>query len=298
MAVIEPVHIQIKKAIKVTILKAIACLLTVALAASATAQDWHPGKMGEDAPGGKVVKIPSSDIHLHGVIYYPPQPTENKKLPAVIIVHGWAPYDARAAEPYTYVAKEYAEHGFIAMAITLRGWPQTGGKDDCGLTQPQDVARAAQWLSKQPQVDPTRIGLMGQSLGGQVALLAAGLSKTIKATAAYFPITDFRLWGVTTNLPQAVLDDYIFGMCKQNGTPEARSPLNSAHKIHGAVLLLHGDMDTNVIVAHSKLLQQLMHEAKQDVRLYVAKGGGHGSGGKGWENHNQIVYDFFSQKLH
>lgn len=272
-------------------------LVAVFLAQSATAADWHPGKMGEDAPGGTEVKIPSRDLHLHGVMYYPPQATENKKLPAIIIVHGWTPYAARAAEPYTYVAQEYAQQGFIAMAITLRGWPQTGGKDDCGLRQPQDLAAAAKWLARQPQVDAKRIGLMGQSLGAQVALLAAGLTNTIKATAAYFPITDFRLWGVTTSLPQAALDDYIFGMCKQTGTPEARSPLMFAHKIHGAVLLLHGDEDTNVIIAHSKLMQQKMQEAKQDVRLHVAKGGGHGSGGKGWENHNQIVYEFFRQKL-
>lgn len=271
--------------------------IALTLLQSVYAQDWHPGKMGEDAPGGNVVKIPSSDIQMRGVIYYPKATKENEKFPAVIIVHGWTPYGARAGEPYTYVAKEYSENGFIAMAITLRGWPESGGQDDCGLKQPRDIASAAEWLSKQPQVNPKRIGLMGQSLGGQVVLSAAALTKSVKATAAYFPITDFRLWGVTTGLPQPVLDDYIYGMCAQNGTPEDRSPLYTSQKIHGAVLLLHGDNDTNVLIAHSKLIQQKMLESKQDVTLYVAKGGGHGSGGNGWENHNQIVFDFFNKKL-
>lgn len=138
---------------------------------------------------------------------------------------------------------------------------------------------------------------MGQSLGGQVVLSAAALTKTIKAAVAYFPITNFRLWGVTTSLPQPVFDDYIYGMCAKNGTLEDRSPLYISQEIDGAVLLLHGENDTNILIAHSKLMQQKMLEEKQDVTLFVAKGGGHGAGGVGWENHSQIVFDFINKKL-
>lgn len=35
-----------------------------------------------------------------------------------------------------------------------------------------------------------------------------------------------------------------------------------------------------------------MLESNQEVTLYVVKGGGHGSGGPGWENHNKIVFCF------
>lgn len=179
----------------------------------------------------------------------------------------------------------------------MRGWPETGGKDDCGLQQPHDIVKAAKWLAQQPRVNPDKIGLMGQSLGGQVALSAAALDDIFKATAAYFPITDFRLWGVTTSLPQDALADYIYGMCTKSGTPEDRSPLYTSQNIKGAVMLLHGENDTNVILAHSKLIHQKMIENGQDSTLYIAKKGGHGSGGPGWENHNKIVYDFFNKKL-
>lgn len=86
-------------------------------------------------------------------------------------------------------------------------------------------------------------------------------------------------------------------LCAQNGTPEDRSPLYASQKIHGAVLLLHGDNDTNVLIAHSKLMQQKMLESTQDVTLFIAKGGGHGAGGNGWESHSQIVFDFLNKKL-
>lgn len=38
--------------------------LAFALLQRAHAQDWHPGKTGEDAMDGKVVKIPSDDIQM------------------------------------------------------------------------------------------------------------------------------------------------------------------------------------------------------------------------------------------
>ena len=268
-------------------------LLSLIYSGDACAQ--HPGKPGENAPGGVEVHIPSDDITIYGLLY---RANKNSgKAPGVVIVHGWAPYNVSPIEEYSYVAREYAEAGYNALAITLRGWKPTGGNDDCGLKQPKDVISAARWLAKQPGVNPDKIALTGQSLGGQVVLSAAALDNIIKATAAYFPITDFRLWGVTTALPQTVLKDYIYGMCAKVGTPEDRSPLYTSQNINGAIILLHGENDTNVILAHSKLMHQKMIESGQDSTLYIAKKGRHGSGGPGWKDHNKIVYDFFHKKL-
>jgi dipeptidyl aminopeptidase/acylaminoacyl peptidase len=60
---------------------------------------------------------------------------------------------------------------------------------------------------------------------------------------------------------------------------------------------MHGDQDSNVILRHSQLMYDRMTAAHQDVTLYVAKGGQHGSGGPGWENHNAVAYDFFRRKF-
>lgn len=248
-----------------------------------------PGKFAE---GGIEVMIPSGEIKTYGVLYRPE--TRSNKLPAIIFVHGWMPYDKNPGMEYSYPAKEFADDGFVTLSVTLRGWEPTGGMDDCGYSQPSDLIEVVKWLSLQEGVDPERIALWGQSLGGQVVLSAA-VSERVKATVAYFPITDFRLWGVTTSL-EGIKQDYIYGMCAKEGLPEDRSPLVTADRIQGAVLLLHGDQDENVIVTHSKLMHQKMSELNKDVKIRIMKNARHGIG-PGWDGHNKIVLEYFKEKL-
>lgn len=53
----------------------------------------HPGILGEDAPGGREVMIPSDDIPMNGV-QYQPKMDKGDKLLRVVIVHGWSPCDS------------------------------------------------------------------------------------------------------------------------------------------------------------------------------------------------------------
>lgn len=277
---------------KIILLKA--TLILILLSNLSFAQN-HPGKAGEDAPGGQTVKIKSSDIEMHGVLYRPKSIA--KKLPAIIIIHGWEQYNLRGGEAHTYFAKEISEKGFITLGITLRGWKDTGGTDDCGLKQVTDIVNVVEWLSKQPGVDAEQIGLLGQSLGGQIALTAAAKDNSIKAVVAYFPVTDFKLWGETTNHSQQMLDDYIYGMCAEEGTPMDRSPMFMTDKINASVLFMHGDKDKNTIIDHSILMYLKMLKQNKDVELFIAKNGGHGSYGTGWENHFNYMIDYFRKKL-
>jgi hypothetical protein len=48
-----------------------------------------------------------------------------------------------------------ADDGYVALALALRGWPPSGGADDCALRQPDDVAAAAAWLRTLPACSPT-----------------------------------------------------------------------------------------------------------------------------------------------
>ncbi|WP_309122086.1 acetylxylan esterase [Paenibacillus sp.] len=50
-----------------------------------------------------------------------------------------------------------------------------------------DCLRAAQWMSKQPELDPKRLGVVGGSQGGGLALLVSALHEKIGLTVADIP---------------------------------------------------------------------------------------------------------------
>ena len=129
---------------------------------------------------------------LGGILFRPAN--TSKPQPAIIVLHGWAQPGVAGAPRVEGTARRLAERGYVALALSMRGWPPSSGWDDCGTAQPDDVAKAADWLATLPGVDGDSIGVLGFSLGGQVALLSATRSVRIKAIVAYFPITDIQRW--------------------------------------------------------------------------------------------------------
>ena len=56
----------------------------------------------------------------------------------------------------------------------------------------QDVRAAVQWLSTRPSVRPDAIGVVGASLGANLALLAAVDQPLVRVVAAVSPSLDYR----------------------------------------------------------------------------------------------------------
>lgn len=271
-------------------------LVAMLVFAMANTYAAHPGVPGQDAPGGEVVKISSDGVELHTVLYLPD--THANSLPALILVHGFKSYSARGGEWDTYWAKEIAEtKGYAVLSVTMRGWPDTGGIDDCGLQQPKDIANAIRWLARHPRIDPDRIGLIGGSQGGQVVLLASTIERSVRAVVAQFPVTDIELWATNSNLREGVLK-YIATICAEPGSQRQRSPRFVAGDIDAAVLLMHGDNDHQVQYEHSLVMKKALEDSRTDVELFTAVGGGHGNmKGPGWEDGERVLFDFLLRKL-
>jgi len=245
---------------------------------------------------GTRVTIPGDDITLSGILYGPADPDKND--PAVIVLHGWLEPEENGADMVSIVAWHLAREGYVALALSMRGWPDTGGQDDCGGKQPFDVVRAVEWLSQQPGVNPNRIGLLGFSQGGQVALLAAGLTPKIKAVVAFFPVTDLDRWAQTTQAP-GIKDAYVPQVCAKDLGLKAKSPLYAACAIHAPTLLIHGEKDTRVPMEQSLEMAKKMLDCDKKVQLQLVKGGKHmlEKDHKGWLEAWNSAKAFFQQHL-
>ncbi len=192
----------------------------------------------------------------------------NKKAPGVVLLHGWG----RSAELLAEEAVSLAAQGYVALTLSMRGWGQTGGNDDCGLQQPDDTVLALRWLAQRPEVNGARLGIIGFSKGGQVALLTAARTRSLRAVVAYYPITDID--SLATTSTQFGVQSYVSGTCAIGGTA-ARSPVASAARISGSVLLIHGDADTTVPARQSILMQEALRRAGKRVELHLVPGAQH-----------------------
>ena len=129
---------------------------------------------------------------------------------------------------------------------------------------------AIDWLAKRPLVDRDRIGLVGASMGGQVALLAAAHKPPIKAVASFFAPTDLARWREANPFMRDYLDD----LCGPEGLP-VRSPILRVAQIDAPVLLIHGDLDENVPVAQSVAMVQALRDHGKDAEAFVIAGASH-----------------------
>ncbi len=245
----------------------------IALVAACAAGDPPTAPTSTSAPlspGRLEVSIAVGGLILGGILY---RPETIEARAAIIVLHGWQPAGTNGAATVEARARRFADQGYVALALAMRGWPPSGGTDDCGLRQPDDVVSAASWLRNQPGVVGDRVAVVGFSQGGQVALLAAARDPRIRAVAAYFPVTDVGRWKTTTTHPD--IPTYITAVCEPGGVA-ARSPIAEPGRLTAPVLLVHGDRDTRVPTEQSELLSAAARSAASlPTELLIVPGAQH-----------------------
>lgn len=216
------------------------------------------------------VTLPGAGVSLGGILFRPEIAAGSRG--AVLVLHGWATAGTNGAAQVENRARRYSEDGYVALALSMRGWPRSGGVDDCGLRQPDDVVAAVRWLAGQPGVDPARVALVGFSQGGQVALLTGARGAAVRAVVAYYPVTDVARWKDTTTHPE--IPGYVRAVCEPGGTAP-RSPLQNARAIVPPVLLVHGDLDRRVPTEQSLLLHDALAALGKPTTLLLVPGALH-----------------------
>jgi dipeptidyl-peptidase 4 len=167
-----------------------------------------------------------------------------------------------------------AEHGFAVLHADNRGTGMRGREfaqaayRNFGPVQLEDqltVIDAA--LEKYPQLDPKRLGWWGWSWGGTFTLYAMTHSDRFRAGVAVAPVTDWRNY-------DSVYTERFMGQPSEfpKGYHDF-SVVNSASKLHGRLLLVHGTGDDNVHMENTVQFVQRLIEAQEpyDLQLYPRK---------------------------
>jgi len=200
----------------VVVLTVVAVVALVAVVTIALVWTRSGGEAAPVASGDAVLEVPAApgsaeQVRLDTTLYLP----ERTPAPAILLPHGFGGDKTSVAGD----ARELARRGFVVLTYSARGFGRSTGQ--IGLNDPDlevaDAARLVDWLATRPEVrldgdgDP-RVGVLGASYGGALALQLAGRDRRVDAIVPMITYNDLAQ-GLTPNAASATPP--------QAGTPAA-----------------------------------------------------------------------------
>jgi dipeptidyl aminopeptidase/acylaminoacyl peptidase len=201
-----------------------------------------------------------------------PPGSDGKNLPAIVMPHGGP--EARDEWGFDWLAQFFAARGYAVLQPNFRGsagygqawFVENGFKS--WRTAVGDVNDGGRWLIAQGIADPSKLAIVGWSYGGNAALQSAVLEPDLfKAIVAIAPVTDLgKTKEEARNFTNyGIVSDFI----GSGPHIEEGSPARNAARFKAPVLMFHGDMDANVGVAQSRLMEARLRDAGRPVELVV-----------------------------
>src|SRR5438552_3323162 len=210
----------------------------------------------------ELVSFRASDgVEAHGQLFKPIGGATRK--PAIVYVHGGGPrqmmlgWHNRWEYANDYGANQYlVSRGFIVLSVDYRlsvGYGQafqfaenTGPR---GAAEYRDILAGGKYLQSRPDVDPSRIGIWGASLGGYLTALALGRNSDVFAAGVDIHGVHDRLPPVNAaQLAHAIVGDGITEADLRQAlkVEYESSPIAAVSTWKSPVLLIHGDDDRTV----------------------------------------------------
>jgi fermentation-respiration switch protein FrsA (DUF1100 family) len=128
----------------------------------------------------EAVTFPSDGLTLSGMVHLPEGLREGERRPAVIMMHGFGANKNGGPE---WVCRQFAAWGYVALRFDYRGCGESEGERGRVIPSEEiaDALNALAYMAARPEVDPGAIALCGSSLGGGVAVQAAGIDPRVAA---------------------------------------------------------------------------------------------------------------------
>ena len=201
-----------------------------------------------------------------------------KGLPAVVLPHGGP--SSRDEWGFSWLAQFLAARGYAVLQPQYRGSAGFGDTwlNDNGFknwrTSIGDITTSTKWLAAQGIADPDRTAILGWSYGGYAALQSAATEPSLyKAVIAIAPVTDLAM--LKNDFRDFTIKEIVEKEVGSGPHVAEGSPLRHAADIRVPVLLVHGDLDTNVKIAHSEKMDAALKAAGKQSELLTFKGLNH-----------------------
>ena len=225
-------------------------------------------------------------LSIPSLLWRPRDTTENKKLPALIWIHGGPGGQVRTG--YNSRIQLLARAGYVVLGCNYRGSFGYGrgffeadiGKR--GYEPLWDIVHAKKFLCSRPDIDETRIGIIGSSFGGYMVLAALAFHPDeFSVGVDICGVSDWVL--MLETLPVHWSDLQQKSLYQKIGHPERdrdklrrMSPLFYAEQISKPLMVLHGANDRRVPKIQSDQMVEAVKQCGGTVEYHVFPDEAHG----------------------
>lgn len=190
------------------------------------------------------------------------------------------------------ILENLARRGYAAATVSYRLAPKA--KFPAQIEDAKTAVRFLRANAKKYDLDPDRVGAMGFSAGGHLALLLgttdskAGLdgkdypdqSSRVKCVIDFFGPTDMSLYAESPGVVESFIVAFLGKECLTDPNCFKRaSPIEYVSQASAPTLFIHGTMDFVVPIVHTEKMYKKMKEAGVPVALHKVPWKGHG-----WED--------------
>ncbi|HEX8912029.1 MAG TPA: alpha/beta hydrolase [Humisphaera sp.] len=231
------------------------------------------------------------------------------KLPCLVVLHGggWANGNRNQ---HNDLVVDAAKRGYVAVTVEYRLAPK-----DLFPAQVHDVKAAVRFLRASADkygIDPDRIGAVGFSAGGHLAMMLGTTEKAddlegdggnpdrsskVQAVVSFFGPTDLAAAELRPDV-STILRNFLGATLEQKPELYKRaSPITYVRPTTAPMLLYQGTIDALVNYRQAVRMAEALTKAEVDGRVELLIGVGHGWGQPNLKHTIDGTYAFFGEKL-
>ncbi len=209
--------------------------------------------------------------------------TADSRHPMIVIIHG-GPH-GQQGPAFNFKSQFYAGRGYATLQVNFRGSTGYGQKfadavfaDQNGQEGMDVLYGVSAALRRNPWIDPSRLGVEGNSYGGQLSSWLITQTSIFKAAIPSAAITNIISYNYMTYYNQ--YEEMEWGMRPHQGNLMdvlwERSALKHVAKVKTPTMMVHGENDNDVPIAEAEQFYIALRDVGVDAIMVRYPREGHG----------------------
>lgn len=226
----------------------------------------------------EMVEFTNHGTKIFGIIH---RPIGEEKPPVVVFCHGLAGHKIGKHRMYVQLAENLSHVGIASFRFDFRGSGDSeGGFGEMSMQgEIEDALKALEFITQQPHLNPSRIGIFGRSFGGAIAIYAASQFGKAKSIALWAPVFNGEQWEEQWEKLEThqIDEESRHELMRINGQMPSVSfyqelismnldkELQTLNQV--PLLLIHGENDPLVTMSHSEKYVDARIESQAETKF-------------------------------